>query len=304
MSRSPRVPAVRFSLIGAGRLGARLGRSLSRRPGYCLYGVACSSPASARRAARRIGRGRPFATAAAAVGPSALILICVPDREIRGVARRLAGAPIDWRGRTALHTSGALDSAELDAVARRGAATGSLHPLQTFPGTAPSGDPFRGCPFTVEGDPTARRRARAVALALGGEPITVPAGRKAAYHLCACFLSNYLVSLASFALDLAPGGGGSRRNWRRRFQPLMRSTLEHLAAAPPARALTGPVSRGDLDTLRRHLATLRGVPADLRDLHRILALRAVSLARADRRIPARTAARLRRLLGGRPGRGN
>ncbi|MBI4161645.1 MAG: DUF2520 domain-containing protein, partial [Acidobacteria bacterium] len=208
MRRSPRAPAVRFSLIGAGRLGCPLGRVLSRRPGYRLFGLACASSASARRAARRIGRGRPFPTAAAAVGPSTLVLLCVPDREIRRVARRLAGAPIDWRGRTVLHTSGALDSAELAPLARRGAAAGSLHPLQTFPGPLGPGNPFRGCAFAVEGDRNGRRRAESVARALGGEPFTVPTGGKAAYHLCACLVSNYLVSLADFALGLAAATGG------------------------------------------------------------------------------------------------
>lgn len=300
MSRSPRPLSVRFSLVGAGRLGIPLGRYLSRRPGYRLHGVACGSPASARRAVRRIGRGRPLPTAAAAVGPSSLILVCVPDREIRKVARRLAAAPIDWRGRTVLHTSGALDSTELAPLARRGAVTGSLHPLQTFPGALPVGNPFRGCPFAVEGAPSARRRAESVARALGGEPFTVSTGGKAAYHLCACLLSNYLVSLADFAFDLAAAAGGSAREWRRRFHPLMRAAVDHLAAALPEKVLTGPVSRGDLDTLRRHLHALGGSGRDLRDLHRILALRAVSLARAEGRITGRTAADMARLL--RPGR--
>jgi predicted short-subunit dehydrogenase-like oxidoreductase (DUF2520 family) len=288
-----------FSLVGAGRLGLPLGRRLSRCPGYRLVGVACGSEASAWRAVRRIGRGRPYGSATEAAEKARLVLICVPDRRIAVVASRLADDRPDWTGFTVLHTSGALDASELEPLARRGAQVGSLHPLQTFSGDRHDSRRLRHCFYAVEGMPAAVRTARGLIRGLGGRAMTVPPDAKTAYHLCACLLSNYLVSLVTFGRQLYPVSRLSASRWMHQFAPLMRTTLDNLERDGPERVLTGPLSRGDLDTLRRHLRHLRREPSSLRTLHRILALRAVELARSGARIDAATAGRLRRLLGSR-----
>jgi predicted short-subunit dehydrogenase-like oxidoreductase (DUF2520 family) len=286
---------VTFTLVGAGRLGLPLGRALSRNPGFRLVGTACRSAESARRAARRLGRGRAYRSVAEAAENGGLVLICVPDRNIRKVAERLAAAG-SWTGRTVLHCSGALDASELRALARRGARTGSIHPLQTFAGGPGDGRRFRNCVFAIEGEPSAVRVARSVAGALGGRAVTLAARDKIAYHLCACLLSNYLVSLVSFGQELFPGRSPSHRAWMRQFGPLMRATLDNLERTRPERILTGPISRGDNETLTRHLKRLRRGPRDLRALHDILALRAIDLAISAHRIDTITGKQLKKLL--------
>lgn len=291
-------PPTRFSLVGAGRMGTALGRILSRSSRFRLEGIICGSLASSRRAAARIGRGRGFSAATAAVGESNLVLICVPDRQIAQVARALAASDLCWKNRTVLHTSGAQDRSELSALARKGAHTGSIHPLQTLTGGQSDVRNLRGAPVFLEGDARAVRVGREIARALGGRAAVIPAEGKTAYHLCACFLSNYLVCLVSLGLDLLPNRSGRRfaRDWIGLFTPLLQATVANLEKGGPAGALTGPISRGDSLTLKKHLDHLDKAAPELRELHRLLALRAVSLAEKTRRLTPRTLSGLRRML--------
>ena len=291
-------PPTRFSLVGAGRMGSALGRILSRSSRFRLYGISCSSRASAHRAAGKIGRGRGFGSAAEAVGDSNLVLLCVPDRQIGPVARALAAENLCWKDRTVLHTSGALDRSELSALARKGAYTGSVHPLQTLTGGQSDIRNLRGAPVFLEGDSHAVRVGREIARALRGRAVVIPTDGKTAYHLCACFLSNYLVCLVSLGLDLLPNRSGRHpaRNWIGLFTPLLQGTLANLQKGGPAGALTGPISRGDSLTLKHHLDYLEKAAPELRELHRLLALRAVFLAKKTGRLTPSATSRLRRML--------
>ncbi len=120
------------SIVGAGRVGRALGRRL-REIGWTIGAVVTRSSATAREAVRRIGAGRPHAGLTRQLLNADLVLIATPDSQIAGVAEQLAEmGGEEWRGRVVLHTSGAMDSSALAPLQRRGAATGSLHPLQTF----------------------------------------------------------------------------------------------------------------------------------------------------------------------------
>src|SRR2546422_1476896 len=155
-----------LAIIGAGRVGRALGRRL-RELGWKIGYVVTRSEASARRAVRFIGAGKPCAGMRRQILASPVILIATADDEIPGVAQELAriGAE-ELRGKIVLHTSGALDSRVLQAVKVHGAAVGSMHPLQSFSGVAvPS---LEGKVFAVEGDAGAIRVARRMARSLGG----------------------------------------------------------------------------------------------------------------------------------------
>ncbi len=159
------------SIVGAGRLGRALGRSL-RRLGWRIGAVVTRSAAHSRAAVRAIGAGQPFATLTSAVMDADVILLATPDDALEEVARRLAKlAGNKSRGKVVLHSSGALDNSVLRALARCGAATGSIHPMQTF--TNNSRPNLQGVIFAIEGDARARRTAGAIARALGGVPVPV-----------------------------------------------------------------------------------------------------------------------------------
>ena len=162
-----------ISIIGAGRIGRALGRRL-REQGWKIHSVVTRSQASARRAVRSIGGGSGSGDLSPSVLSASVILISVPDSAISAVVNRLAafGRP-ELQNKTVFHTSGALSSEALARLQPLGAAIGSIHPLQTFSGVGiPALD---GRIFAIEGDPAAVRVARAIARALGGQPLLLAA---------------------------------------------------------------------------------------------------------------------------------
>ncbi len=287
-----------FAIIGAGRLGRTLGRLLALRE-YAPGGLSCRTLRSARQARAFIGGGEPTTSNVQAAARAPLVLIATPDREIAPVARDLARGRLTWRGRIVAHTSGAISSAALDPLKRCGALVASLHPLASIAAPRPDLD-LQGTPFAIEGDPGAVRPLRQLIVEVGGTPVTIPRQAKALYHLIACILSNDLVAFLAGGFEAARGLGLGTRQAARLYMPLIRGTVENVARLGPVRALTGPVSRGDIATLRLHGEALRTLPAEVRRVHRILAVRSIGLALEGGRITPDVAARLARLLGSLP----
>jgi predicted short-subunit dehydrogenase-like oxidoreductase (DUF2520 family) len=288
-----------FTLIGAGRLGRALGRLLVN-DGWEPRGITARSLASARQAVAFIGGGEASTSNRRAVAQGALILIATPDSAIAPLARELARAKVAWRGRIVAHTSGALSSLALEPLARLGARTASLHPLASVADSRAGVESLEGTPFAIEGAPGAVRPLKSLVQGLHGVPVTIPRQAKVLYHLIACLLSNDLVALLSIGIDTARGLGLSRREAARLYLPLVKGTVENVVRLGPVKALTGPVSRGDMTTLRLHAEVLRTLPPDLRRLHRVLALRSTLLAQEAGTITPETAHRLARLLGSQP----
>ena len=288
-----------FSILGAGRLGRTLGRLLIRRE-LTPVGVSCRTLRSARQAVAFMGGGRATTSNLEAAGRAALVLIATPDRVIAPLARELAESGLDWHRRVVAHTSGALSSATLDPLRRRGALVASIHPLASIADPQEGLRRIQGIPFAIEGDARAVRILRRLAVALGAVPVTIPRQAKALYHLIACLLSNDLVALLAFGLDAARGLGLGRREAVRLYLPLVGGTVENVLRLGPVKALTGPISRGDADTLRLHAEALRTLPADFRRLHRLLATRSIGLALEAGTITPEKGTRLARLLGSLP----
>jgi predicted short-subunit dehydrogenase-like oxidoreductase (DUF2520 family) len=285
----------RFAILGAGRIGRTLGRLMAAH-GLHPGGVSCLTLRSARRATSFIGGGEATTSNARAAAGARLVVISTPDGAVAPLARRLARTTIDWTGRTVAHTSGVLSSTALDPLARRGAAVASCHPLASVADPRVALRTFDGVPFAIEGDARAVRELRRLVDRLGGRPITIPRQSKALYHLLACFLSNDLVALLELGLASARGLGLSRREAARLYLPLVRGTLQNVERLGAVKALTGPVSRGDVATLRLHAEPLRSLPSEFRALHRLLAVRSTDLARRAGTITPEKASRLARLL--------
>ena len=288
-----------FSILGAGRMGRTLGRLLVMQ-GFKPAGISARTLRGARQAAAFIGGGEPTVSNARAVAGGALVLMTTPDGTIAPLARELAAARLMWSGKIVAHTSGALSSSALEPLARQGARVASIHPLASVADPRSGRQGLDGVPFAIEGDPGAVPALRRLVQGIGGVPITIPRQAKVLYHLIAVLLSNDLVALLSFGIETARGLGLSRREAARLYLPLVRGTVENVARLGPVKALTGPVSRGDVTTLRLHAEALRTLPPDLRRLHRTLSLRATALALEARTITPEMASRVTRLLNSLP----
>jgi predicted short-subunit dehydrogenase-like oxidoreductase (DUF2520 family) len=210
-----------------------------------------------------------------AVGDASAVLLAVPDGAITSLAAELAAEGGIGSRHVVLHLSGLRDREALAPLAATGAARGSLHPLQTVSDPATAAARFAGAYAGVEGDERALAAAESLARSLGMLPVTIPAGAKPAYHAGAAFAANYTTALVAVAERLALAAGIAPDAARRLYLPLIRGAAANLEAGPAA-ALTGPVRRGDVETVRAHLAALG--PED-RQLYLLLAREALRLAR-------------------------
>ena len=251
------------TIIGPGNLGRALAHALFRA-GYkideIIFRESARTPASALSLAKSVGARACRAEHATLAAE--LIWLSVPDRAIASCARELAkrGA---WRGKVVLHSSGALASDELCALRSKGAQAASLHPLMTF---VPGSDPLlEGVPFAVEGDGIAVREARRIARNLGGQVFTISKKNKSAYHAWGSFASPLVIALLVTAEEVARIAGVSALAARRRMLPILQQTLTNYAQKGAAGAFSGPVIRGDADTVRKHLTVLKkaGVARDV-----------------------------------------
>jgi predicted short-subunit dehydrogenase-like oxidoreductase (DUF2520 family) len=186
-----------------------------------------------------------------------IIWFCVPDAEIATVARSFS--KIEWKGKFAFHSSGVLASDVLAPLRRAGASIASLHPLMTFvKGSVPE---LAGVPFAIEGAEIAVRVARAIVRNLGGRPVGISKRDKVAYHAFATMICPLLVSLLAASEKAAALAGIPKAEARRRMLPIIRQTLRNYEKLGPAGAFSGPIVRGDVETIRTHLEVLAKVPS-------------------------------------------
>jgi predicted short-subunit dehydrogenase-like oxidoreductase (DUF2520 family) len=276
-----------IAIVGPGRLGSALALEL-RRAGYEIAEIISRNSAGSKREARALARK---VGACASVGDNAqfdgdVVWFCVPDREIAAASRQLASVT-DWKRKIVFHSSGALDSGELKALDRRGAAVASVHPMMTFVrGSIPS---LKGVPFAVEGDVTAVRVARRIVRDLGGEAFTISKRHKGAYHAWGAFASPLLIALLATAERVARAAGLSAAQARKKMLPIVRQTIANYEALGAPGAFSGPIVRGDAEIVRQHLRVLKKVPV-ARDVYRVLARAALQY------LPVRQRAKLEKAL--------
>ncbi|MBI2677786.1 MAG: DUF2520 domain-containing protein [Candidatus Koribacter versatilis] len=277
MSRGAR-PSV--TIIGAGNLARALAPAL-RAARYRVREVVGREGKTSRARTRAVARS----AGARAVGfadaklDADVIWLCVSDSAIAQVARRLAKSD-DWRGKVALHSSGALGSDELRALKARGASVASVHPMMTFVGTARV--KLRGLTFAVEGDARAVGAARGIVAGLGGEAFAIRKQNKPLYHALGSFSSPLLVMLLSEAEQVGRAAGLSAAQTRKVMRAILQRTLFNYLRDGAAAAFSGPMRRGDLVTVKRHLKDLRKVPGAL-EVYRALARGAMGRLPVGRR---------------------
>ena len=267
-------PAV--AVVGAGAMGRALALRFAEA-GYPVRAVISRTRASAQALAGAVGA--PIASDSLADLPAAtpLVALCVPDDEIADLAESLTGVSRSWHGAVVLHTSGATPASVLDPLRHEGARTLSFHPLQTVTRDADAAT-LVGVTAGVEGEAPGVAAGIELAVGLGMRYLVVSTDAKPRYHLAASMTSNLLVALMAAVQEVLASIDIDRSEAMAILRPLLMGTLDNLDASSPEGALTGPVARGDLATLKAHGLALRKDLPHLVPVYAALSVEAVRVA--------------------------
>ncbi len=248
------------AIVGGGKVGQVLGRLLIR--GGQKVACVISRRSSSARAARRFIGCRSASTSLNDIpGDVNLVLLAVPHGAIVQVAETIAGlGHLQGRRIAVCHTSGMLTAGALDTLAEKGAVTFSFHPLQTFPRDFHPRDilgSVEGITYGVDGSPSAVRTAKLLAGVLRGHTLLVPPHLREFYHAACVVASNHLTALLHVVEMMYGELGNKRSDYLRVFRPIIETTVKNIGRTSPARALSGPVARGGVETVAGHLEAIR-----------------------------------------------
>ena len=272
----------RVFIVGPGHVGRGLFRAF-RASGVELIGLHGKRPSG-------------VATSTGALPPDIaranVVLVAVRDPQIDGALSEIEGAAADGRltrGTVVLHTSAIAEPAAIQALSESGFPGGTFHPLVPFTDPDVSAELLRKAWIGIDGDIAARNSGRRLAGHLGARTIDIPAGSKPAYHAAAVMSSNFPVVIASVAGHLLQELGVPDASAHQVVESLMNGAMTNMRTAMPDDALTGPVVRGDAETVGKHLRALRG-HAGAREVYRALSTAAVEIAERRGTDPKKLAA--------------
>lgn len=280
-----------LGFIGAGPVGTTFGVRLSEQ-GYRVAAVADIRPEAAREFARRIAGCRAAATNQEVADAAEIVFITTADDFIATVCEAIVWRP----GQAAVHCSGASTVEALEAARRAGAAVGSIHPCQSFAGIEAAIENLPGSTFAIEAEGPLRDTLAAMAAALRGAVVYLSSEDKVLYHAAAAIACNYFTTLVELATGLWRHFGKEPADGLKAYLPLLRGTLANMEASGFPKCLTGPIARGDVATIRRHLAALEKAAPHLLPLYRELGRFTIPIGRGKGTLSAEAAETLAALL--------
>jgi predicted short-subunit dehydrogenase-like oxidoreductase (DUF2520 family) len=293
MSTPPVGPAV--GIIGAGRVGAVLGAAL-RLAGYRIVAVAGESDASRNRVDALLP-GVLVDKPSAVARVSDVLLLTVPDDMLGNVVTVLSDSGAIRPGQLVVHTSGRHGLTVLEEAAAVGARTIAMHPAMTFTGTSVDLPRLDGCIFGVTAGADEREITEQLVADLGGRPMWVPEARRTLYHAALAHGANHLVTLVTQAVEMlaAAGGDNPELHPAETLRPLLTAALDN-ALNQGDSALTGPIVRGDVNTVRAHLADIAVNAPHTLPSYVVMARDTLDRVVTDGRVLPIRAAKIRRVL--------
>lgn len=290
LSPFPSADELRIGFIGAGRLGKTLAWSLSQA-GLCVRAVASGTPANACALAGAIP-GCLRVDAQAVVDSCDLVFVTTPDGAIAATA-----AALRWRpGMAAVHCSGVTEVSALAGASRGGALVGGFHPMQTFADPVAAMASLPGSTITLEAAEPLMAALEALVRRLGCRVNRLPPGMRGRYHAAAGYASQFINALFGEASALWRSWGATEEDALKALLPMAQGTLASIASAGIAGGMPGPVSRGDIGSVEKHVEALMPLGDDTLGLYRQLCARTVPLALARGTIDAALAQRILAVL--------
>jgi predicted short-subunit dehydrogenase-like oxidoreductase (DUF2520 family) len=268
-----------IGIIGTGKLGSSLAVALQSK-GFDISGLYSIGGVSQECLCSRLGIRAQNDLRKLVVG-SDIIFITVPDSQIRSVSRQISHSldALTLKKKCFFHMSGALTSDELADLDKFGAYIGSLHPIQTFAGTANDPKIFEGIYYGFEGSCEAYTAAKYIVDILNGSIFSIDKGNKPIYHACACIISNYMVTLSYTVEKLLKIMSVENAIGINAFIPLLKGTVDNIEKFGSIKSLTGPISRGDLRVIKGHMEALDEKSGYLeRELYRVMGAATADLA--------------------------
>jgi len=281
----------KIGFIGAGTVGTALAIRLTEK-GYMVIAASSRSLASAQRLAQAVPNCKVYETTQGVADAAELVFITTPDDAIPKVA-----AQVNWHnGQKVVHCSGADSLHVLEPARQAGALVGCFHPLQTFANVNQAIDNLPGSTFALEAEEPLLTLLKEMAKALGGDWVVLRAGDKVLYHAAAVFACNYVVTLVKLATDLWQTFGIPPDKATKALLPLLQGTIRNIGNVGLPNCLTGPIARGDLGTIKKHLKALEIASPSLVTAYSELGLQTIPIALAKGRIDQEKAGKLKALL--------
>ena len=282
---------LRLGFIGAGTVGTALAVRLNHS-GYSVVAVYSRSRASADKLAQAAGGVRVFNSSQEVADNADFVFITTPDDAIAPVASQ-----VNWHsGQSVVHCSGADSVASLQPAQKAGAKVGAFHPLQTFAGVNQAINNLPGSTFALEAEEPLLKTLQEMAESLDGHWVVLKASDKVIYHASAVIACNYLVTLVKLATDLWQTFDVSSPEATRALLPLLRGTLNNIENIGIPNCLTGPIARGDIGTINKHLEALKQTAPNLLPTYRELGRQTVPVALAKGKIDQAKAKELETIL--------
>jgi len=284
-----------FAIVGCGRVGKALGKHL-QSIGYSLTGISTQSVDSAEKAASIVGTKNFTMNSWEITKKADIVFITTPDGVIADVCTQLTQKKGYKSDAVVLHCSGAHPSTILSSARECGVNIGSMHPLQSFSAESTE-NTFKGIVISIEGEEKAVTTAAQIANDLGSNCLTIKTDSKVLYHAAAVIACNYLVTLQDAAFKLMEKAGISENDVFAVLSPLISGTLSNIEKAGTIKSLTGPIARGDIETITRHINGISEKAPEILNLYNSLGLYTIGLAKAGGTITDVKAEELNKLLG-------
>jgi predicted short-subunit dehydrogenase-like oxidoreductase (DUF2520 family) len=282
---------LKLGFIGAGTVGTALAVRLNSR-GYPVVAISSRSRTSAQKLARAVKGCQIFNNNQAVADNAELVFITTPDDAIAPVASQVRWHP----GQSVVHCSGADSTDILQPAKESGAQVGAFHPLQTFASAQQAMENIPGSTFALEAEEPLLSTLKDMATALDGHWVELKAKDKVLYHAAAVFACNYMVTLVKLATDLWQTFNVPPHQATQALLPLIRGTINNIETIGIPNCLTGPIARGDMGTINKHLDALRQTAPHLLSTYRELGRQTIPIALSKGRINESQAQELQAIL--------
>lgn len=270
---------MKLGFIGAGKVGIAFGIYLYRK-GFEIAGYFSRNFESAKRGAR-LTNSKAFDKIGDLAKGANIIFITTNDDEISKVCNLLVEQDVLTNGQILVHMSGAASSKILKKAKQKGCFVYSLHPLQAFAEINKAVADLENTVFSIEGDIEKIDMIENILKVTGNKYFKLTSEQKSIYHASACVVSNYLVALMDYGLSLFESIGIDKGDGYKALYPLIEGTIRNIYNLGTEAALTGPIARGDIETINKHIESLMTIVPDKLETYKTLGL--MTLAVAERK---------------------